>query len=917
MRDLLRVDANERVDFGDFEYAIQMGLEGHLRQVPDSILTKPGGQQLWVVSGFAISNPTAQQLRVDKGVAYLARREGVDALPGFVTTEGDPYRILDLSSYSQLDTHGIYIRFVYKQASTQGRLFWNATSEAEYAQSIPTRFEAGWELVVERVNPGAEWLKIGEVVPNGMVITDQRDFYFEGKISDAYAADGWGSGTDRNVDRAQYGITDFQTFTEMFRTVIEEVRSTSGNRRWWEAGIRDITVENGLRLGFTGNPNAQQQTRLEINDSNFTFGHLGATSPAIFFDYAANDMLSYDRTNNIFKFWIAYQEMATIRYSGLTVGYGGLRVGFTGEPSAADRIELGDNLFYLDYGSGVPTIAFDTGDNLQYDRTGNALNLRIGAVLKAQIQTGGLVLDDAGMLVGYTGTPSDGIAAFGSSALAQVVLRWTDNDEPRFEMDASDYMAYFRTANYWQWRIAATSEMELHASGLNVTDGVRVGFAGAPASADRIELGDAQCYWEFDGTDPHWYADTADFFWYDRSANTWSWLIGSATEMVLQSAGLTVADGLRVGFAGSPAVSGRIEVKDANFHLDFSSTYPTLSMDSGDYMNYIRSANIWRWFINSRPALNLFGTAPATLALLDTGGTGRNLSGDDFRVLGGYALLAEDSYGIVLTGLAVYCDEDADTTLYSPAGIARFPSGDVKSFISDASVDASVAGSWLDGAVHADQWGWAWRRSDGTLRLDDIPPTPQGVLQSTPDGGYTVYDYVFVGSFYYGGDTNRIIPFTRQGAKVYIEFAKRFAPYDPELVQRTVLAGESAYAVTETAGSGLAMPNSATWPNTSANGIFGVLHQLLNNSTDASAARLDHGRAASVIPATRNILRGISGVTVFADTWFEVIAFRSGTTITYCNLTYGSVTATSRVVSLEPLGYFEHLNHLDTNVVYA
>jgi hypothetical protein len=65
---------------------------------------------------------------------------------------------------------------------------------------------------------------------------------------------------------------------------------------------------------------------------------------------------------------------------------GGLRVGFTGAPGAADRVEVGDGNFVIDFGGGTsPQISFDSTDLFYYNRSADAYVFRVGGTDKAVI----------------------------------------------------------------------------------------------------------------------------------------------------------------------------------------------------------------------------------------------------------------------------------------------------------------------------------------------------------------------------------------------------------------------------------------------------------------------------------------------------------------------------------------------------
>lgn len=232
--DRLRVESSERVDLEDFEFLSSESMDAAVQNLPGNVLTNPDGTRAWVITGFEMTNPSGAQLQVDRGVAILSRRRGGVVEYGVVAADGDAQKILDLATYS-IATYGIYIRFEAPAGDQESRIFWDASgSGSEFAQSIATRYLANWGLRVESTSPGAEWLYIGDVQVSAgpaISITDRRDLYFEGEVDNSYA-NRWGSGTDRNSDRQQYGIRDFQTFTEAVRTILEEWRPPGS--RWYE-----------------------------------------------------------------------------------------------------------------------------------------------------------------------------------------------------------------------------------------------------------------------------------------------------------------------------------------------------------------------------------------------------------------------------------------------------------------------------------------------------------------------------------------------------------------------------------------------------------------------------------------------------------------------------------------------------------
>lgn len=231
MPDLIRVQDNERIDRGDFEHVADVTPQAVGRALPANMLTHPSGTRTWVVGGFDMTNPAAAQLRIDRGVALLSQREKGQIVSGVLTFEGDSQKIVDLAAYAN-GVYGAYVRAELPSGEFQNRIFWNPATPpgSEAPQSIATRRVANWGVLVVAAAPTGEWFKIGEVtVTAGLItlITKQREFYFEGDEAAAYAAKvsdtastyrAWGTGNDRNADRALYGVRDFQTFTAAVRS---------------------------------------------------------------------------------------------------------------------------------------------------------------------------------------------------------------------------------------------------------------------------------------------------------------------------------------------------------------------------------------------------------------------------------------------------------------------------------------------------------------------------------------------------------------------------------------------------------------------------------------------------------------------------------------------------------------------------
>lgn len=326
--DVLNVTSNERVDLADFTYGTSSSQLGFTRESNSNFMNNPTGtQQMWVLNGFTMSNPSAKLLQVNLGVAMLGYRVGAIVSYGVITCNGAASQNVDLTSFPT-GTYGIYIRFNYIPGTIQSRIFWNpANAGSEFAQSTPTRLTATWELRVEAASPGSEWLQIGTVAAPGMTIVDMRPMYFEGRVDQTYA-NTWGTGTDRNADREQYGVHDFQNFTAAMRTCLEDIKGP-GLVRWWNSYVA------GQTIGYAGTAVASQTSWA---DSGF-YLQGSTTAPTMGWGGTSNGTQKYTRSTNQWAWLLSSTNIATLDATALTVK-GNLWIGSLGTSIAGEILHV-------------------------------------------------------------------------------------------------------------------------------------------------------------------------------------------------------------------------------------------------------------------------------------------------------------------------------------------------------------------------------------------------------------------------------------------------------------------------------------------------------------------------------------------------------------------------------------------------
>jgi hypothetical protein len=473
--DLLRVEAGERIDLGDFQQATDTVVDASLRTVLDQVLTNPAGStRAWILSGFELTNAVLYQATVTRGSAIFARREGAQTLYGSLAFEGDSSRTVDLATYAN-GTYGVYIRFEYIDSDIQNRIFWNPTAPgSEYARSLATRRRANWSMRVELTTPGSEWTKIGEVTKTGvpgLSPVDMRKFYFEGPVNSSFqsgwSTDGGGGANDRSASRQTYGIRDFQTFTAAMRQCLEDIKGR-GLRRWWS---RDI---GGMNVGFDAAP---VEDRVAVGDADFYLA-FNSGNPKI--QWETTSYQGFSRSLFRWQWYANSARLAQLDSAGFTL--------------AADT-------FGLIYDSTDPTVTFAATEWIKWSIANNRFEFRVGGNVEAAINANGIVILNGLYVGGLGGVPVDNqIYAEGDIRTGGIF---------RSIISATSGAYYFGTTgdNYIGWDgtnmefvMASNVEIRMTASGINIINGLHVGGTTTPVDNNIAADGDISAAVRFHGT---------------------------------------------------------------------------------------------------------------------------------------------------------------------------------------------------------------------------------------------------------------------------------------------------------------------------------------------------------------------------------------------------------------------------------
>lgn len=294
MRDLLRIEPNQRIDVDDFRALANDLARANATQVADTFLLR---NETAILSGGAVTNPSGTLIEVTKPIGVLATRNGVSTEYGQITTEGPDSITIDVAGFAN-GTYSVWVRFEFQDAENESRAFWNPTGAgSEFSQQVSTRKVASWSARVALTQPGAEWTELARLAIPGLTITDRRDLYFEGSAASNYSTSG---ALSRDPDRAQFGATNLKDALASLRAAIADVKGR-GLASWYDATIAGMTIgyddlpdDNTLRVGENDTFYSELTAdRLRISQGNNNLD-LTTTTGTAELTYKGTDVLSFD-----------------------------------------------------------------------------------------------------------------------------------------------------------------------------------------------------------------------------------------------------------------------------------------------------------------------------------------------------------------------------------------------------------------------------------------------------------------------------------------------------------------------------------------------------------------------------------------------------------------------------------------------
>lgn len=276
----LRTERGERIDQPDFQHAVEVSQRDAVAQIVDKFLVGEDNSDAtiqprsWIIKDFATA-AIGLNVTINNGVALLGFRDRGQVQFGCLEASGDTSKTINMSNFAD-GTYGIFIRFEFRDEDFVNRLFWNpnAAPPTEFPRNIPTRRAENWSVAIELLSPGSEWLRIADAAKAAGVITltDQRDFFFEGKSSNNFLAvdSEWGGGSDRSITRSNNGVFGLYRATRgLQRQVQDIIGGAFPFHGWWSTvgtgGSRSLVQLVNEKLARDGNQSMEGDLLSDTN----------------------------------------------------------------------------------------------------------------------------------------------------------------------------------------------------------------------------------------------------------------------------------------------------------------------------------------------------------------------------------------------------------------------------------------------------------------------------------------------------------------------------------------------------------------------------------------------------------------------------------------------------------------------------
>jgi parallel beta-helix repeat protein len=293
-------ESNERVDIPDMR-ELTRSVAAHMEAVIAEVINANAEN---VISGFVTSLVDTTTIRVTRGTngAFI----GVDPetnVPGFLVNDAQGSAWVDFNFFGKgYDTYAVWVKANLTPGVEETRAFWDRGTNREFPDQMNVRQLVDWTVtttVASGPGPGAEWIKVSEVVWNGSLIvsdiTDARNLLFEGPIYEVMSQAGLAD-YDRSANRSSAHITRLRQFSAAVLREIQDIKSNYWNHDADAGGhafFTDHASPTGLEPGLS--LRSAQTPVVSVGDGTNSIGNYNADDPAYSGDASLAIQAAIDR----------------------------------------------------------------------------------------------------------------------------------------------------------------------------------------------------------------------------------------------------------------------------------------------------------------------------------------------------------------------------------------------------------------------------------------------------------------------------------------------------------------------------------------------------------------------------------------------------------------------------------------------
>lgn len=213
----------ERVDQPDLQHAAEQSHRNALTQLIEEVVLGADGSPVELYGWDA--SYVGSVLTVIRGSAITGFRDRGVLYRAAILSGGPTSRTRNVASYAD-GSYGVYVRLALRPGEIKNRRIWDASSATEVTRLISTRTIEDWDLVVERGNPGEDYLQIATVTITGGSLSGYTHIgsrlFDSSRSNRAYEDADWGAAADRD-ETDTIGIRGLARWTKMVGRQLQDI----------------------------------------------------------------------------------------------------------------------------------------------------------------------------------------------------------------------------------------------------------------------------------------------------------------------------------------------------------------------------------------------------------------------------------------------------------------------------------------------------------------------------------------------------------------------------------------------------------------------------------------------------------------------------------------------------------------------